>query len=196
MHFTPNSRQVTVLLIIAAGISLPQATSWKGMLEAQPAQLTAHLADLTDFRDVSILVEGLPDALKDSLTKEDIEGWTANRLKNMGLRVVSHEVQTVAFLAADDSTDEKALAVNDRHRSQVYVNVNADRLATGAIYASVTLRCDRGVFVHPGYFGTAAVWDRGALIYFTSGYDAKTEIRDNLNELLDLLEKDWKTCNR
>ncbi len=169
------------------------------MLQAQPAQFTlsddAYRTNLTDFPEVSILVEGLPDALKDSLTKEDIEGWTANRLKNMGVRVVSADDRRKAFFAADKITDEKTLAANDRLYSQVYVNVNADRLRSGAIYAHISLECSRGVFVHPGYFVDATVWDRSAIIYFTSGFDAKDWIRDTLNELLDFLEKDWQTCN-
>lgn len=199
MNFIPSSRAVTLLLLLAAGVALPQATSWKGMLLAKPALFTlstdALRSGLTGFREVMVVVENLPDALRDSLTKEDIEGWTANRLKNMGVRVVSNEDQTKAYDTADHSTDEKALAANDRFRSHVYVNVNADRLPSGAIYANISLECKRGVFVHPGYFGVATVWDSRNLIYFGSGYDAREKLRDSLNILLDILETDWKKCN-
>ncbi|KKM21533.1 hypothetical protein LCGC14_1634510 [marine sediment metagenome] len=169
------------------------------MLVAQPAQLTlsddARLLKLTGFREVMVLVEDLRDALKDSLTREDIEGWTANRLKNMGVQVVSREDQRKAYVAAEKSTDEKTLAAADRFASRVYVNVNAGRSPSGVIYANVTLECHRGVFVHPGYLTSAIVWNQRILINFSSDYDAKDQIRDTLNELLDDLEKDWKKCN-
>lgn len=184
---------------VACGMVTVQQRSWKGMLGAEPAMSTlsmdALVLGLTGFRECHVLVEGLPDALKDSLTKQDIEGWTANRLENMGVRVISNEDRRKAFFASDQSTDEKALAAQDRFRSSVYVNVSADRLPTGAIYAHLSLACRRGMFAHPGYFRGATVWDTGHLIYFTSGYDAKEQIRDKLNKLLDILEKDWKKCN-
>jgi hypothetical protein len=174
--------------------------SWKGMLVAQPARTTVpspnKILNLTDFRECDVLLEGLPDALKDSLTREDIEKWTANRLKNMGIRVVSEEDQGKTFLLADRSTDEKMLAAQDRFWSRVYINVNADRIPTGGICANVTLEVRRGVFIHPGYFIPATVWDRQVLVSFGSLYDPKEVIRKNLNKLLDLLEKDWKQCNR
>lgn len=199
MNFIPSSRQVTLLLLLVAGVAWPQATSWKGMLQAEPAFRTlsrdAYVVGLTGFRECIVLVEDLPDDLKDSLTSEDIEGWTANRLKNMGVRVVSMEDRKKAFSAADKSTDEKALAAHDRYNSMVYVNVNAIRSSTGSISAGVSLECDRGVFVHPGYFRKATLWDRGTIFYFGSSYDAKDRVRDALNRLLDQLETDWKKCN-
>jgi hypothetical protein len=173
--------------------------SWKGMLVAQPALTTVplqnHILNLTDFRECVVLVEGLPDALKDSLTREDIEKWTANRLKNMGIRVVSEEDRVKTFRLADKSTDEKMLAAADRFGSVVYINVSAVRIPTGVICAHVTLEVHRRVFIHPGYFTAATVWDRRVLMYFGSLYDPKERIRDALNKLLDLLEKDWKQCN-
>ncbi len=174
--------------------------SWKGMLVAQPARTTVppsnQALNLTDFRECTVLVEDLPDALKDSLTREDMEKWTANRLKNMGIHVVSPEDKVKTFLLADTSTDEKMLAAADRFRSTVYINVNAGRISTGVICASVTLKVVRGVFIHPGYFTHATVWDERMLMSFGSLYDPKEKIREKLNKLLDLLEKDWKQCNR
>jgi len=170
------------------------------MLVAEPAMLTlsrdVYLMNLTGFRKCAVLVESLPDELKDSLTVKDIEGWAANRLTNIGVSVVSREEKLKALKAADLSTDEKALAANDQFFSYVYVNVNAGRTPTGAIYANITLACKRGVFVHPGYFTSATVWDKGTLIYFGSNYDAKDQVRESLNKLLDKLESDWKKCNK
>jgi hypothetical protein len=141
-------------------------------------------------------VEDLPDALKDSLTREDMEKWAANRLKNMGIRVVSEEDQWKTFLLADKSTDEKMLAAADRFGSVVYIKVNAVRIPTGGICANVTLKVHRGVFIHPGYFTSATIWGWQVLRYFGSLHDPKEQIRDALNKLLDRLEKDWKQCNR
>ena len=95
MKFLPGSREVTLLLLLVAGVALPQATSWKGMLQAQPAQrtlsTTTQRIGLTGFRECAILVGIMPEALKDSVTAEDIEGWAANRLQEIGLSVVSKE---------------------------------------------------------------------------------------------------------
>jgi hypothetical protein len=171
----------------------------KGMLVAEPALTTVPfeniLFNLTGFRECNVLVLELPDALKDSLTREDIEKWTANRLMNMGIRVVSGEDQEKTYLSADKSTDEKMPAAQDRRRSTVSVRVHVLRTPTGVICANVVLLCWRGVFIHPGYFGTAIVWGREMLLYFGALHDSKEKIKEALNELLDLLEQSWKLCN-
>jgi len=174
-----------------------QQKTWKGMLAAKPARDTlsidAKRIALTGFRECTVIVEGFSD--KDSLTVPDIEGWTANRLKKIGIRVVTEEEQRKAFLAADQSTDEKALEAVDRFRSQVHVSLNALKQPSGAICLNLTVKCTRGVFVQPGYFRNTTVWDTGRLIYFGSVADVKEKIRKPLDELLDQLERDWKTCN-
>jgi len=186
-------------LVAACAITGDSYQSWKGMLVARPAMGTVslehQLIGLTDYREVWVYVQGVPDALKDKITKQDIGGWTANRLKNIGLHVVTLEQAGKTLLAAPKDTDEKALVANDRFGSDVIVSVSADRLPTGAIYANVSLQCKRGVFVHPGYYRNATAWDENTLVYFGAANDPKEQIREHLNRLLDKLESDWKKCN-
>lgn len=168
------------------------------MLQAQPAQrtlsTTTQRIGLTGFRECAILVGIMPEALKDSVTAEDIEGWAANRLQEIGLSVVSKEDQSKSFCASARDTDDKALAANDRFRSRFGVRVDAVRSSTGDIWAYVTVGCSRGVFVHPGYFTSATVWYQAGLCRFGPGYE-KAGIKNFLNKLLDELERDWKKCN-
>jgi hypothetical protein len=51
------------------------------------------------------------------------------------------------------------------------------------------------VFVHPGYFMAATVWEAGSSTEFMSAHDAKDRTRQVLSQLFDKLETDWKKCN-
>lgn len=190
------------LALVAAGAAYGAIAvqSWKGMIVAQPGRervpVGATIFNLAGYSECDVLIEDLPEDLKDALTSEDIEGWVTNRLKNMGIRVVTEEERYDAYIRADKSTDERKLTANDRWESLVYVNLNALReKKTGVTSYSLRVECDRGVFVQPGYFTRATVWDIGSIGYFSSQYDAKERIREQLNELLDELERVWKICN-
>jgi hypothetical protein len=135
------------------------------------------------------------DELKDLLAKQDIVEWTANRLKNMGVKVVTVEEQRKTFLGTGKDTDEQALTARDKYWSSIYVNVHCIRVPTGEICANITLQCWRGVFVHPGYFMNATVWDRDLILYLPSDSGGKDKIRQAISELFNDLENDWKKCN-
>jgi hypothetical protein len=87
------------------------------------------------------------------------------------------------------------LEAQDKFRSAICVSLNASRLTSGAISANVSLRCQRGVFVHPGYFMAATVWEDVSSTYFSAVDDAKDRTRQVLSGLFDKLESDWKKCN-
>ena len=188
-----------VVIFACAALGFSYQDSWKGMLVAEPAFLKhtdeVEVLGLIGFREVNVLVEGLPSDLKDSITRDDIERWVSHRIKNMGIRVVTREEKIRAFLGADKSTDERMLVASDRVHSMVYVNVNTRRVTAGAIFANVSVECHRGVFVHPGYFMSAVVWETSGLIDYETAYNSKDITRKAVNNLLDDLEADWKKCN-
>jgi hypothetical protein len=184
---------------VVAGAGPPQSQSWKGMILAQPARsrLTFEQRELglRDYDTVSILIENLPDAIKGSVTRDDLDAWTRNRLKYAGLSVVSSDDRHRSMASRFPTTDEDELRRADLYMSYIYVNVNALRSAAGLTVCNVLIECNRGVFVHPGHFKPATVWRRSTLLLFGSALDAKAQIRKALNQLLDEFERDWKKCN-
>jgi hypothetical protein len=191
-----------VVVIVVACVLVGAAYQlWKGTRLAKPAQTTFPIQDelpipeellnLRDLRVCDVLVEPLPDALKGSLTREDIEKWTANRLKNMGIRVVSLEEQINAL--GDPLADEEMPPVIDTDGVHVSVDVAAPCMARGVICVNVGLSVG---LTYPDCFIIASVWNKEMHAHIGAGDDPKQVIREKLNKLLDLLEKDWKQCNR
>jgi hypothetical protein len=199
MDLLPTTRQITLAVLLVAGLALPQATSWKGMIVARPAvsslSVEAQMLGLASFCEARILVEEMPSALQESLSRAEVEGWVAAKLKGAGIRVLTKEDVTNGFLAADKSTDERALAAQDRLGATVHVFVTGGRTAANAIFVNVRLSCKRSVFVHPGYFAPATVWDISHTRYFTSSADDKSKLKSTLDALLAELQTDWKKCN-
>ena len=177
--------------------------TWKGMVYTQPGRRTLSVEQqvlgLNDFSTVSVVVEELPEAFKDSMTDRDLQTWTENRLQNMGLEVISNEKQGTVFInkskQRDKLSEAQLLRIGDEFRSGVYVNLAGLRDSSGTTHFSLTLRCKRGVLIHPGHFSTASIWDKGVIGYYGSAIDGKANVRQGLNRLLDRLETDWKTCN-
>ena len=174
--------------------------TWKGMLAAQPAYAKlsseAQSIGLTEFDSCYVLIEEMPDELKDSLTGDDVETWTLNRLKNTGIKAVRHSEVRRDFDYLRSPTDESMLRGEDRGRSSVYVNVGAVRTSSGTLFYTIEVEVRRAGFIHPGHFMFVTVWDRGSYGYFGSAHEAKVKLRESLNGLLDDLETDWKACNR
>lgn len=172
---------------------------WKGMLTARPAMssLTAEEGwlGLTQFQRCSVLVEDLPQALRGEVSRATIERWVTNRLENAGLTVVSDEEQGKAFSSTDSKHDRAMLHAHDVFLSYVYVNLNGLRASDGTTSLAVSLEVNRGAFVWPGYFRKATVYERGSFILFGRSFDTEAKVRDEINRLMDVFEKDWKTCN-
>lgn len=172
---------------------------WKGMLTAQPA--TRSLTDeqavlgLTQFQRCSVLVESLPEELRGDVSRATIERWVTNRLENAGLEVISYEDREEAFRASDMSHDRAMLSAQDKFSSKVYVNVGGLRTPDGTTSLTVSLEVNRGAFVWPGYFKRATVYNRGSFILFGRSFDTEAKVRDEINKLMDVFEKDWKACN-
>lgn len=173
---------------------------WEGMLTAQPAQATLsnekRSLGLTGFARCLVAVEDLPDALKGDVSKATVKKWVTNRLENVGVRVVTEEQRSKALMAADRSHDAAWLRAADEVGSAVYVNVGALRHPDGTVLMNVDLEVMRGVFLWPGHYGVRTVWNTGRLQYFGRADDPEQELRETLDELMDIFEKDWKTCNR
>lgn len=185
------------LLLFAPGVIAFQRT-WKGMLLAEPG-LTALTPDkavkgLTGFKVTSIIVEEIPEPLRDSLSVTDVEHWTTNRLQNAGIRVVTTAQQKASLLSAPRNNDEQALARSDRFYSSVSVVLNF-RESGDRIYGMLMVICNRGAFVVPGAFAACAVWHGESVVSAPKSLDWKAGIREGLNQILDDLEKDWKSCN-
>lgn len=172
---------------------------WKGMLTARPAMRSLtneeKLLGLTEFQRCLVLVESLPEELRGDVSRATIERWVTNRLENAGLEVISYEGQQEALRASDMSHDQAMLSAQDKFWSDVYVNVGGIRTSDGTTSLTVSLEVRRGAFVWPGYFTRATVYNRGSFILFGRSFDTEAKVRDEINKLMDVFEKDWKACN-
>lgn len=172
---------------------------WKGMVTAQPALLSMpaerrELA-LTGFERCRVVVDPMPEALKDEASPEAVKEAVTARLKDAGVSVVTLEDQQRRFNNADMSHDEAALRATDELGHQVYVNVMAGRSASGHLTMIVEAQVIRGVFVWPGYSTEKPVWVRATMMILAEDSDPNARLMAAVNRLMDVFARDWKACN-
>jgi hypothetical protein len=151
---------------------------------------------LIGWDTVRVLIEDMPPTLRDVIATSDVETWAANRLKSVGIAVVSREEHDRRFSAAEEATEAQALRKHDQYWSRLYINISGGRdTATGRAPYNISIEVHRGAFIYPGGFTTATVWSRALVGHLDKAVDGKESLRGGVNALLDDFEKDWKAAN-
>ena len=158
-----------------------------------PLKATPSDSALLTFSAASVLVETIPDELKADLSRDDVSEWVANLLKNSGIKVLTLNEKRSVFSANSkmiSGNEIGYLRASDRLRSEVYANIIAIKADDGLTSYSVSIEVIRGVFIDPGYFISATVWDREMIGVFGSAINAKATIKENVTTLMKTLETD------
>lgn len=146
---------------------------------------------ISHFRTCHVLVEDLPNELKDVVSRTSIEGWVRNRLENVGISVSSNELRdeklAESLTAKRDGDEVTYLKAYDESRSMMYVRISG---FSTSCYASIEIY--RPGLVYPGRMVNGSVKEYGTSM---EGKISSERIRSSLNSMLDKFEIEWSKLN-
>lgn len=176
------------------GLPGPEVAARSLIMNSKPTP-KVELAPFEGISSVYILVEDLSDALKDSISRTDIEAWATAVIAPTRLKVVSVQEQTTELLKADVSTEEQTLRAQDTFRTTLYIRISGMKDVSRTTSYHIDVELTRGVFVYPGRFMEGTVWSKGYNGLFGSAYGAYATIRTPIQELVQRFVDLWSLAN-
>lgn len=142
----------------------------------------------------TILVEGLSDQLSGKVTETDVTGWMRAVLFDAGLGglIVERDSKRETFLMSNPKTELETLKMHSEHRATLYININAMVTTEGLTFYSMSLDFQRGVFVFPGRYDTASVFNRDIAGYFGKSHSTfdrlSSVVKEQVSKFADALK--------
>ncbi len=157
--------------------------------------LPVEISVLEKLGPIRVLVEDLPSSIKVSFSESSVEGWVKEALERSGMTSIESTKQTEAFRNDKGTTEIEVLRRNDLLSTLLYVRVGAMENSLGTTFYKIEVAVQRGVFIFPGRYESAKVWDTGTYGLFGASLSKYAEIRDGVMAQVKIFADAYKAAN-